>query len=110
MFFQLPAQSLSYYKFNCILKRIYYLSKHFSECILDSQNVCLYWNLQNVVRLNTGGMFYCQPISWCLILFKVSVFTAGSYEKPHKQEWGFHTAKVIHTLIILIDKSYVLAF
>ncbi|XP_023329890.1 actin-interacting protein 1 [Eurytemora carolleeae] len=25
---------------------------------------------------------------------KVSVYTAGSYEKPHKQEWGFHTAKV----------------
>jgi WD40 repeat protein len=25
---------------------------------------------------------------------KVTVYTAGTYEKPHKQEWGFHTAKV----------------
>jgi len=25
---------------------------------------------------------------------KVTVYTVGSYEKPHKQEWGFHTAKV----------------
>ena len=57
----------------------------FSERIFELKK------LQKVMRLNTG---------WCLILFKVSVFTAGSYEKPHKQEWGFHTAKVINTLII----------
>jgi WD40 repeat protein len=25
---------------------------------------------------------------------KVTVFTVGSYEKAHSQEWGFHTAKV----------------
>jgi len=35
MFFQLPAQCLSYYKFSCILKRINYVSKHFSECIFE---------------------------------------------------------------------------
>jgi WD repeat-containing protein 1 (actin-interacting protein 1) len=25
---------------------------------------------------------------------QVTVFTAGSYDKPHSNEWGFHTAKV----------------